>query len=140
MPAAAGTATAEETPGTTSTSAPAAAQAATSSPPRPNTNGSPPLRRTTRLPARVTGRHRDGDVIGSRDGRRVRSRCRAVVCAYAPDTSCVGIGSNALVHVGCVSAGVHQPRIAHITLGVVPRDPGELAAAGVVPNVFADVR
>ena len=38
------------TPGTTSTGTPAARQASASSPPRPNTNGSPPLSRTTSLP------------------------------------------------------------------------------------------
>ena len=52
-PAAAGTATALVTPGTTVTGTPAAAQASTSSPPRPNTYGSPPLSRTTNVPARA---------------------------------------------------------------------------------------
>ena len=51
MPAAAGTASALVTPGTTSTGTPAAMHARTSSPPRPSTNGSPPLSRTTRWPA-----------------------------------------------------------------------------------------
>ena len=50
MPAAAGTDTAEVTPGTTSTGTPAAWQASTSSQPRPSTNGSPPLSRTTSRP------------------------------------------------------------------------------------------
>ena len=50
-PASSGTATALVTPGTTSTGTPAAAQASTSSIPRPNTNGSPPLSRTTVRPA-----------------------------------------------------------------------------------------
>jgi len=40
-------------PGTTSNGMPASRSASASSPPRPNTNGSPPLRRTTRLPARA---------------------------------------------------------------------------------------
>jgi hypothetical protein len=44
---------AELTPGTTSKRMPAAASASASSPPRPNTNGSPPLRRTTLLPRRA---------------------------------------------------------------------------------------
>ena len=48
MPAAAGTATALVTPGTTSTVTPASRQAMASSPPRPSTNGSPPLSLTTR--------------------------------------------------------------------------------------------
>ena len=52
MPAYAGAATPAVTPGTTSNGTPAAASASASSPPRPNTNGSPPLRRTTLLPAR----------------------------------------------------------------------------------------
>ena len=39
-------------PGTTSKGTPAAASAAASSPPRANTNGSPPLSRTTRAPVR----------------------------------------------------------------------------------------
>ena len=52
MPAYAGAATPAVTPGTSSNGTPAAASASASSPPRPNTNGSPPLRRTTRLPAR----------------------------------------------------------------------------------------
>ena len=51
MPASAGTATALVTPGTTSTGTPAATHASSSSIPRPKTNGSPPLSRTTRRPA-----------------------------------------------------------------------------------------
>ena len=47
IPAAAGTANADEIPGTIVYSTPARARASASSPPRPNTNGSPPLMRTT---------------------------------------------------------------------------------------------
>ncbi len=47
MPATAGAANAEVTPGTTSNGMPACTSASTSSPPRPKTKGSPPLRRTT---------------------------------------------------------------------------------------------
>ena len=54
MPASAGTALAAETPGTTSNSMPASASAIASSPPRPNTNGSPPFRRTTSNPSRAS--------------------------------------------------------------------------------------
>jgi len=50
MPESKGPATAAETPGTTSQGTPAAASASASSAPRPNTNGSPLLRRTTRSP------------------------------------------------------------------------------------------
>src|SRR5690606_14738772 len=50
MSASAGTLSALETPGTTSTGTPASRHATTSSPPRPYTNGSPPLRRTTCRP------------------------------------------------------------------------------------------
>ena len=53
MPAYAGTATAELTPGTISNGMPASASASASSPPRPNTKGSPPLSRTTRRPRRA---------------------------------------------------------------------------------------
>src|SRR3954452_18340531 len=53
MPASAGTPIADVTPGTTSTGMPAATHASSSSMPRPKTNGSPPLSRTTRLPARA---------------------------------------------------------------------------------------
>ena len=53
MPATAGPASALVTPGTTVTGMPARTHASHSSPPRPNTNGSPPLSRTTRLPARA---------------------------------------------------------------------------------------
>jgi len=53
MPARAGAAIAEEIPGTTSKGTPAAARASPSSPPRPNTKGSPHFSRTTRLPARA---------------------------------------------------------------------------------------
>ena len=52
MPAYAAAPMALVMPGTTSNGIPAAASASASSPPRPNTNGSPPLRRTTRFPAR----------------------------------------------------------------------------------------
>ena len=51
MPASAGAAVAEETPGSTVTGMPAAAQACHSSPPRPSTKLSPPLNRTTVRPA-----------------------------------------------------------------------------------------
>ena len=47
MPASAGAATADDTPGTTSNGMPARASASASSPPRPNTYGSPHLSRTT---------------------------------------------------------------------------------------------
>src|SRR4028118_244997 len=40
-------------PGTTSKGRPAASSASASSPPRPKTNGSPPLRRTTARPSRA---------------------------------------------------------------------------------------
>ncbi len=53
IPARAGTAIAALTPGTISNAMPAAASAWPSSAPRPNTKGSPPLRRTTRFPARA---------------------------------------------------------------------------------------
>ena len=60
MPASAGAASADETPGTISKGTPAAASAIASSPPRPNTNGSPHFSLTTRLPRRAprTIRHR----------------------------------------------------------------------------------
>ena len=51
IPAYAGTAMAELTPGTTSKGMPALASASASSPPRPKTNGSPPLSLTTTRPA-----------------------------------------------------------------------------------------
>ena len=47
MPAYAGTATAELTPGTTSNGTAASTSTSAYSPPRPKTNGSPPFRRTT---------------------------------------------------------------------------------------------
>ena len=47
IPAYAGAATPAVTPGTTSNAIPAARSASASSPPRPNTNGSPPFSRTT---------------------------------------------------------------------------------------------
>ena len=53
IPAYAGAAIADVTPGMTSNGTPAAASASASSPPRPKTNGSPPFSRTTRLPARA---------------------------------------------------------------------------------------
>src|ERR671920_287744 len=51
MPAYAGAASADEMPGTTSKRMPFSTSASASSDPRPKTNGSPPLSRTTRLPA-----------------------------------------------------------------------------------------
>ena len=50
IPARPAAATAELTPGTISNGMPARASASASSPPRPNTNGSPPFNRTTRWP------------------------------------------------------------------------------------------
>ena len=52
MPAYAGAPIALVIPGTTSNGTPAAASASASSPPRPNTNGSPPFSRTTRSAVR----------------------------------------------------------------------------------------
>src|SRR6478736_2040048 len=54
MPALAAQPSAAVMPGTTSTATPAATSASISSPPRPNTSGSPPFNRTTL----VTARHR----------------------------------------------------------------------------------
>ncbi len=48
IPAQAGTASAEETPGTISKGMPAASSSSASSAPRPKSSGSPPLSRTTR--------------------------------------------------------------------------------------------
>ena len=53
IPAYAGPAIADEIPGTISNSIEAAVSSSASSPPRPKTNGSPPLSRTTRLPCRA---------------------------------------------------------------------------------------
>src|SRR5439155_18633802 len=53
IPAAAGTAIADVTPGTTRNATPAARRASHSSAPRPNTKGSPPLSRTTVSPRRA---------------------------------------------------------------------------------------
>ena len=53
MPAYAGTATAEVTPGTTSKGIRCSTIHSASSPPRPNTNGSPPFNRTTHFPSRT---------------------------------------------------------------------------------------
>ena len=53
IPASAGAAIAEVTPGTTSNGTPAALSAKASSAPRPRTNGSPHLSRTTRWPRRA---------------------------------------------------------------------------------------
>ena len=52
MPATAGAAIAEVTPGITSQGTPACDSASASSPPRPNRKGSPPFNRTTVAPAR----------------------------------------------------------------------------------------
>ena len=54
MPAYAGPAIADVTPGTISNAIPASASSSASSPPRPNTNGSPPLSRTTTRPLRAS--------------------------------------------------------------------------------------
>ena len=56
MDARPGAASAEETPGTISKATPACVSASASSPPRPKTNGSPPLSRTTRRPRRAARR------------------------------------------------------------------------------------
>ena len=71
IPAYAGAAIALVMPGTTSNGTPAAISASASSPPRPNTNGSPPLRRTTVLPgAPVLDEHRVDAVLVHRDRAR----------------------------------------------------------------------
>ena len=73
MPASAGAATAVDTPGTISNGTPARASASASSPPRPNTNGSPHLSRTTFRPRRaylMSSRFRH--VLGQIDWRQAR--------------------------------------------------------------------
>ncbi len=68
IPASSGAATAVVTPGTTSNGMPAAVSASASSAPRPNTNGSPPLSRTTRLPCSARPHHQaiDGLLLDAR--------------------------------------------------------------------------
>ena len=67
-----------ETPGTTRTATPAATQASISSPPRPKTNGSPPLSRTTDLPVPGPADHQLLDRgLGDRDGGRESCRRRS---------------------------------------------------------------
>ena len=62
---------AEVMPGTTSKGTPAAASAAASSPPRANTNGSPPLSRTTVAPLPTPLDEQRVDVVlGQRDAGR----------------------------------------------------------------------
>ena len=71
MPAYAGTAYAELTPGTTSNGMPAASSASASSPPRPKTKGSPPFRRTTaasRPPSSTSSSFRRSCVIACSPG------------------------------------------------------------------------
>ena len=51
MPAYAGAAIGDVTPGTNSNGTPASPRAIASSPPRPNTSGSPPFKRATILPS-----------------------------------------------------------------------------------------
>ena len=63
IPAYAGTAIAELTPGTISNRIPASASACASSPPLPNTKGSPPFSRTTTLPARAAAIMRSIDLL-----------------------------------------------------------------------------
>ena len=57
-------------PGTTSTAMPAARQAAISSPARPKIIGSPPLSRTTRLPALGERHHQRVDLVLLAGGRK----------------------------------------------------------------------
>ena len=67
IPASAGAATAELTPGMTSNGMPASTSASASSPPRPSTNGSPPFRRTTSWPAAGLADHQAVDrLLGHR--------------------------------------------------------------------------
>ena len=72
MPQSAGTAAALVTPGMSSQAAPAALSASSSSPPRPKTRGSPPLRRTTRFPS--AARRRSVSIISpcAAEGRPAR--------------------------------------------------------------------
>ena len=89
MPAAAGAATDDVMPGTTSNGTPAACRASASSPPRPNTNGSPPLSRTTRLPWRPSSTSR-AEIISwgiGRPGRLPTSISSAVGATIASTPS-----------------------------------------------------
>ena len=81
IPAAPGTATADDTPGTTVTGTPASTAAATSSPPRPKTYGSPPLSRTTGQPGQGSLDH---DPLDLRLGHRVVARQLADVDDLRP--------------------------------------------------------
>src|SRR6266540_3710692 len=74
MRAAAAAPSAAETPGTTSNGTPAAASSSPSSPPRPNTNGSPALSRTTLFPALARSSTAGWSFSGSRAGPRRRGR------------------------------------------------------------------
>ena len=65
-------------PGTTSNGIPASARASASSPPRPNTNGSPPLSRTTHLALPARGRSAARrSAPGARSRRRAPCRRRS---------------------------------------------------------------
>ena len=81
IPASAGAAMAELIPGTTSKGSPAAVSASASSPPRPNTNGSPPFNRTTLRPrraARIRSRLMNSWLTAGRPARLpTKIRCAA---------------------------------------------------------------
>ena len=95
IPAKAGTATALVTPGTTWTGTPARAQARASSPPRPKTNGSPPLSRTTRCPARA------------------RLTIRSLICAWVRLCACGALPASMTSTSGSSSAS--SPRGASLS-------------------------
>ena len=77
--AAASAASPAVTPGMMRNGTPAAASAKASSPPRPNTNGSPPLSRSTRWPARASSTRRLRDV-----GLRRRRLAAALAGEFEP--------------------------------------------------------
>ena len=145
MPAYAAAATPAVTPGTTSKAIPAARSASASSPPRPNTNGSPPFRRTT---LRARARALDHQLPRSRscgtDGaaalladvaaaRRPRARRRALLRA-----------DQAVVedHVGgrdqLERADREQPRVAGSRAD--ERDPPWARSAGAATRAISSAR
>ena len=110
MPARAGAASAELIPGTISNGIPAATSASASSPPRPNTKGSPPFKPHDALAA-PRGAHQQLIDQGLADGGAAGALAYVDALGLARERENVGVDERIVEnHVGGSQAGSRAPR------------------------------
>ena len=137
IPRRAGTEIAEVSPGTTVTGTSAAAQASSSSKPRPKTKLSPPLKRTTRLPARA--RSTITSLMASWVAERPRgSLATSISSTWGPSSSSSSRGARRSATT--TSAEASACRAATVTKSGSPGPPPTSTTPGVRSWASAAVR